>query len=319
MTQPDLDAEYRQIREECGLLERIERSGLDLAGPEAAEYLQGQLTNDIEAIEVGDGCYAALLDRKGHLQSDMRVLRTDDEAFWIDTEKSTAAAVYKHLKMYKIGRKVELNQSDRQIISLIGPGALEVLGSSPGDEYRSATISLAGAKCLSVATDLGVDLILEVDSFEAVTIELKSRRAVPVSAASVEILRVESGRPKFGAEMNEKNMPAEAGIVETAVSFTKGCYIGQEPVARLHYKGKPNRHLRSLRFIGPVSSGGRVRLGDRELGNVGTAVLSPATGSIGIAILSKEAEPGVTVEVGDADSPSQAEVVELPFLEDPFT
>lgn len=319
MTRPDLDAEYRQIREECGLLPRSERVSLAVNGPEAADYLQGQLTNDIEAIAVGDGCYAALLDRKGHLQSDMRVLRVGDGEIWIDVEASAADAVFRHLNMYKIGRDVSVERTGREILSLVGPASLEVLGTSPGDEYRSAPLTLAGAECLVVSTDLGLDVICEEDDCAAVTAELVSRKAVPVSASAVEILRVESGRPRFGAEMNEKNMPAEAGIVEQAVSFTKGCYIGQEPVARLHYKGSPNRHLRGLRFEGPVSTGDPVRLGDRELGSVGTAVLSPATGSIGIAILRKEAEPGVTVEVGEAGSPSRAEVVELPFREDPFS
>lgn len=318
MTRPDLDAEYRQIREECGLLPRDERVILSVKGPEAADYLQGQLTNDIEAIEPGHGCYAALLDRKGHLQSDMRVLRVSDDEIWVDVEASAADAVFRHLNMYKIGREVSVEKSGRKILSLVGPASLEVLGTSPGDEYRSTPATIAGAECLVVATDLGLDVICGEEDAAAVRTELESRKAVPVSAAAVEILRVESGRPRFGAEMNEKNMPAEAGIVEQAVSFTKGCYIGQEPVARLHYKGSPNRHLRGLRFDGPVSTGDPVRLGDRELGSVGTAVLSPATGSIGIAILRKEAEPGVTVEVGDADSPSSAEVVELPFREEPF-
>jgi len=316
MTQPDLDAEYRQIREECGLLPRTDRFNITVAGAEAAEYLQGQLTNDIEAIEVGHGCYAALLDRKGHMQGDMRVLRVSEDEIWIDTEASAGPAVFKHLDMYKIGRKVTVAQSDRATLSLVGPGSLEVLGSSPGGEYRSATVTLAGAECLSVGTDLGVDILCETGDADAIRAELESRRAVEVSAAAVEILRVESGRPRFGAEMTQKTMPAEAGIVETAISFTKGCYIGQEPVARLHYKGSPNRFLRGLRFNGPVSGGDPVRLGDRELGNVGTAVLSPDAGSIGIAILRKEAEPGATVEVGSPDSPSQAEVVELPFRED---
>ena len=82
----ELDAQYRQLREECGLLDRCERGKLIVSGPEAAEYLQGQLTNDVEALAPGEGQYAALLDRKGHMQADMRLLRTADEDFWIDTE-----------------------------------------------------------------------------------------------------------------------------------------------------------------------------------------------------------------------------------------
>ena len=101
--------------------------------------------------------------------------------------------------------------------------------------------------------------------------------------------------------MTTATIPQEAGINERAVSFTKGCYIGQETVARLHYRGKPNRHLRGLRLARPGANGDPVRLGERELGTVGTAVLSPAHGPIALAILRREAEPGATVEVGDGD------------------
>ena len=112
-------------------------------------------------------------------------------------------------------------------------------------------------------------------------------------------MRVESGRPRFGREMTTATIPQEAGINERAVSFTKGCYIGQETVARLHYRGKPNRHLRGLRLERAAAAGDPVRLGERELGTIGTAVLSPAHGPIALAILRREAEPGATVEVAD--------------------
>ena len=107
-------------------------------------------------------------------------------------------------------------------------------------------------------------------------------------------------------------MPAEAGIVERAVSFTKGCYIGQETVARLHYKGKPNRHLRGLRLERarrrPATP---LRLGEKEVGRVGSAAVSPALGPIGLAILRREAEPGAELAVGEDGV--TAEVVALPF------
>ena len=134
--------------------------------------------------------------------------------------------------------------------------------------------------------------------------------AEPVSEEAAEIARVEAGRPRFGREMTTATIPQEAGINERAVSFTKGCYIGQETVARLHYKGKPNRHLRGLRLERAVAAGDPVLLGERELGTVGTAVLSPARGPIALAILRREAEPGAAVQVGEG---VPAEVVELPF------
>src|SRR5262249_4614066 len=132
-----------------------------------------------------------------------------------------------------------------------------------------------------------------------------------VSAGAAEIVRIESGRPRFGAEMGTETMPAEAGIVERAVSFTKGCYIGQETVARLHYKGKPNRHLRGLRLSAPAPQSERVRLGEKEGGALGSAPVPPVFGAIGLAILRREAEPGDTVGVGEDGV--TAEVVALPF------
>ncbi|HNH86446.1 MAG TPA: glycine cleavage T C-terminal barrel domain-containing protein, partial [Solirubrobacterales bacterium] len=217
--------------------------------------------------------------------------------------------------MYKIGRKVEVGETDRALFSLIGPAAVEVTGLTPGSENDFTETVIAGAGCLVVVTALGLDVICDPGSSDAVRAQLEADRAVPVSAEAAEILRVERGRPRFGFDMTEANMPAEAGIVDRAVSFTKGCYIGQEPVARLHYKGRPNRHLRGLRPGGPVAHGDPVRLGDRQLGEVGTAVLSPASGRIALSILRKEAEPGSVVTVETEAGEVEAEVVELPFIE----
>jgi folate-binding protein YgfZ len=114
--------------------------------------------------------------------------------------------------------------------------------------------------------------------------------------------------------MSADHMPAEAGIVERAVDFEKGCYIGQEPVARLHYRGKPNRTLRGLRLSAPVSHGEMLRLGEKEVGTIGTACLSPAHGPIALAIVRREAEPGERLAVGDGDV--TGEVIELPFTTD---
>ena len=137
--------------------------------------------------------------------------------------------------------------------------------------------------------------------------------AVAVGPEAVEILRIEAGTPRFGAEMTTETLPAEAGIVEDAVSFTKGCYIGQETVARLHYKGRPNRHLRGLRLGAPVLPGSPLRLGDKEVGRVGGACVSPAFGPIALAILRREAEPGADLAVGEGEDGVTARVVDLPF------
>ncbi|HVD40675.1 MAG TPA: glycine cleavage T C-terminal barrel domain-containing protein [Solirubrobacterales bacterium] len=295
----EIDAQYRQLREECGLVEWPGRGLLIVSGPEAAEYLQGQLTNDTEAIEPGQWIYAALLDRKGHMQADMRVLRPGEgPELWLDLEPEGLAAASRHLQMYKIGREVEVVDAseDHTLLSLIGPRANEIVR------------SVAGA---SLRTDAGVDLIVPPAERDRVRDALLDAGAVEVSPEAAEILRIEAGRPRFGAEMGTETMPAEAGIVERAVSFTKGCYIGQETVARLHYKGKPNRHLRGLKLSAPARPGAALRLGEKEVGTLGSAALSPALGPIGLAILRREAEPGATVAVGE-DGVTAA-VVALPF------
>jgi folate-binding protein YgfZ len=309
---PELDAQYRVLRDSAGALHRVGRRVIAVNGPEAAEYLQGQLTNDVEALEPGDGCYSALLDRKGRMQADMRVLRHDD-GFVIDTEPETGDAVLRHLSMYKIGRDVEVadTSGERALISVIGPAAAQIVLDGPaGAEGANRRIQIAGADAVAIATDLGLDLLVGADDVDAALSDLAGRGAEPVSEQAAEIARVESGRPRFGREMTAATMPQEAGINERAVSFTKGCYIGQETVARLHYKGKPNRRLVGLRLNGSAGADDPIRLGERELGTVGTAVLSPARGPIALAIVRREAELGDTVEVGDG---ATAELVELPF------
>ena len=309
---PDIDAEYRQIREECGLLVR-ERAGIAVVGPEAGEYLQGQITNDADGLATGSGCYALLLDRKGHIQADMRLLRPEAESFRIDTDPSAGPGLLKHLKTYMIGRKVEVEEAPVTILSLLGPASVVVSGLAPGEEFASTPATVAGIECLAVATDCGLDLICAPQHADALRDQLVADGAVPVSQAAAEILRVESGRPALGKEMAAAPMPAEAGVVERAVDFTKGCYVGQEPVARLHYRGRPNRHLRGLVLDGPAADGDPVGLGERNLGSIGTAVISPASGRIALAILRREAEPGTLVSIGTADGETTGTVVDLPF------
>jgi folate-binding protein YgfZ len=310
----EIDAQYRQLREECGLVERADRGLLVVSGAEAAEYLQGQLTNDIEAVEPGDGCYAALLDRKGHMQADMRVLRPGEGAeLWLDLEPEGFEAARRHLGMYKIGRQVEVENSseERSLLSLVGPRAVEIAGSAPLPENACETVTVGGVACIAIGAAAGIDLLVPLAERDRVRDALLGAGAVEVSPEAAKIVRIEAGRPRFGAEMGMETMPAEAGIVEQAVSFTKGCYIGQETVARLHYKGKPNRHLRGLRFSGPARAGDPLLLGEKEVGAVGSAAISPALGAIGLAILRREAEPGATLTVGEDGV--TATVIALPF------
>jgi tRNA-modifying protein YgfZ len=309
----ELDAQYRQLREECGLLVRDGRGFIDVLGSDAAEYLQGQVTNDVEALAVGDGQYAALLDRKGHMQTDMRLLRVGDGAILIDLEAAAKDQALKHLTMYSIGRDVQVGDAsdERALLSLIGPRAAEIAGTAPLPEFANEPAQVAGIDVVAAGTRDGIDLLFPAAERDRLVAALTAAGAVEVSAEAAEIVRVESGVPRFGAEMDAATMPAEAGIVEDAVSFTKGCYIGQETVARLHYKGKPNRHLRGLKLSGAAAPGAALRLGEKEVGTLGGAVVSPAHGPIGLAIVRREAEPGATLTVGEDGV--TAEVVALPF------
>jgi folate-binding protein YgfZ len=309
----ELDAQYRQLREECGLLVRDGRGVIALTGPDGAEYLQGQITNDVEALGVGEGQYAALLDRKGHMQTDLRVLWAADEEILVDMEPQTKDAALRHLTMYSIGRDVSVADAtgEKSLISLIGPRAAEIASSPPLPEFANDAVGVAGIEALAVGTRDGIDLFCATADRERLLAALLDAGAVEVSPEAVEIVRVEAGVPRFGAEMDAGTMPAEASIVEQAVSFTKGCYIGQETVARLHYKGRPNRHLRGLKLSGAATPGASLRLGEKEVGTLGGAVVSPALGPIGLAIVRREAEPGTELAVGEDGV--TAEVVALPF------
>jgi folate-binding protein YgfZ len=307
-----LAAEDRILRERCGLVDRSERGKLALSGPEAKAFLHGQVTQDIEGLEPGRGAYAAFLTHKGKMVGDLRVLDTGDELL-LDTERSALQDLFNMIRRFKLGMDVELHKRTLEtgLLSLIGPEARRVAGATglPDAEHANAPGEIGGHPVRLVVTDLGIDVLCAAERTEGVRGALEAAGAVAVSEPAVEVLRVESGRPRWGFELDEGVIPQEAGLNERAVSFTKGCYVGQETVARLHYRGKPNRHLRGLRLSEPVETGTPIRLGEREVGRVGSAAASPRLGPIALAILRREAEPGATVAVGEAT----AEVVALPF------
>jgi tRNA-modifying protein YgfZ len=291
-------SEYELLTESVGLLDRSERAKFLVRGGEAVDFLQGQVSNDVEALAPGTGCYATILNHKGKLRTDLRILR-GTEFLFLDTEAIGHAVLRHMLATYTLGRDVQWEDvtESRSLLSLIGPGARAALDVDVPEEEHAW---VEGEHGLYVATDLGVDVIgpagLELD-------------AEPVSEAAAECLRIEAGRPRLGYDMDSETIPQEAGINERAVSFTKGCYVGQETVARLHYKGKPNRYLRGLRLSAPVERRTEIVLGEKVVGRVASTCVSPRLGPIALALVRREAAPGDTVAVGDA----QAEVVELPF------
>ena len=299
-------AEYELLRESVGLVARAERLKVVLRGGDAAEFLQGQVTNDVETLAAGEGCYAALLTHKGKLRADMRVLRGEDW-IWLDGEPPGRAPLMHTLETYSLGRDVAFEDvsEERAILSLIGPAARDRVETAPPEREHAF---VPGEHGLYVTSDLGVDVICDADDADGVREALGVEE---VGADAAECLRIEAGRPRLGLDMDGDTIPQEAGLNDRAVSFTKGCYVGQETVARLHYKGKPNRHLRGLRLSEPGSKGDPVLANGKRVGALGSACVSPVHGPIALAVLRREAGPGDTVLVGDGQA--RAQVVELPF------
>jgi len=303
-------ADTRVLTDSCGLVDRSERGKLALTGAEAKTFLHGQVTNDIEGLEPGRGCYAAFLTHKGKMLGDLRVLDVGDELL-LDTERVALQELFNMIRRFKLGREVELHKRtlETALLSLVGPEARRVAGAEDlVDEHANRRAEIAGVTVVLVATDVGVDVFVPAESKELVAAEL-GVQAVGEEAA--EVLRVETGRPRYGVDLDEGVIPQEAGLNERAVSFTKGCYVGQETVARLHYRGKPNRHLRGLRLSAPAASGEALRLGEKEVGRLGSVAVSPVHGPIALAIVRREAAVGDTLAVGEGGV--TAEVVALPF------
>jgi folate-binding protein YgfZ len=307
------DTEYRAVTEACGLLDRSERGKLALTGADTKAFLQGQVSNDIEALTPGSGCYAAFLTPKGKMLGDIRILDAGDEIL-LDTERVALQELFNMIRRFSVGYDVELHKRtlQRGLLSLLGPeaDAIAAVGELGPAEDSHAVIEVDGVAARAIRTDLGIDLLCDAEDTESLTAALTSRGAEPASATVADCVRVEHGRPRYGLDLDDSVIPQEAGLNDRAVSFTKGCYVGQETVARLFYRGKPNRQLRGLRLSASAPTGAEITLGDKVVGQLGSIAQSPALGSIALALVRREAPPGSDVLVG----PDQidAVVVELP-------
>jgi len=323
-----LAAEHAVVNERCGLLDRSERGKLALSGAGAVEFLNGQVTNELADLAPGEGRYAAFLTHKGKMLGDLRILATGEDAdgapteLQLDTERVALQELFDMIRRFKVGYDVELHKRtlERGLLSLIGPESDRVAGTDGADsassslaaeEHANAPVEIDGITALAIRTDVGVDLLCDAADTERLRDALLARGAQVVSEQTAECVRVERGRPRYGVDIDGSTIPQEAGLNERAVSFTKGCYVGQETVARLHYKGKPNRHLRGLRLSAPVASGAELRLGERTVGHLGSVAISPTLGPIALALVRREAAPGETVRVGETSV--TAKIGELPF------
>jgi tRNA-modifying protein YgfZ len=305
-------SDYRSATEACGLLDRSERGKLALTGADAKTFLQGQVTNDVESLSPGQGCYAAFLTPKGKMLGDLRILDAGDEIL-LDTERMALQELFNMIRRFSIGFDVELHKRtlERGLLSLLGPESEAVAAVGLGEpEHSHVPVDVGGVEARAIRTDLGVDLLCDAGDVDGLRAALADAGVVPVSEAVAECLRVERGRPRYGVDLDDTVIPQEAGLNDRAVSFTKGCYVGQETVARLHYRGKPNRQLRGLRLTDAASTGDELTFEGRTVGRLGSVAVSPRYGPIALALVRREAPVGSVVAVGDG---AQGEVVELPF------
>jgi folate-binding protein YgfZ len=304
---------YAAMTQGAALVDRSATGKLALTGPEAKAFLNGQVSNEIEELEPGTGCYAALLTPKGKMLADLRVLDLGPPTheLLLLCERSALQALFDALRRFNVGFDAELHKRtlQRGLLSLIGPKAGELVGAAvPAAEHANVRAEIG----VLIRTDVGIDVLCDSEDTDRVRAALLDAGAVEIDEAAADVLRVERGRPRYGVDLDDSVIPQEAGLNERAVSFTKGCYVGQETVARLHYRGKPNRHLRGLRLGEQVQPGTELRLGEREVGRLTSVAASPRFGAVGLALVRREAQPGDVLDAGGV----AAEVVELPFAQE---
>ena len=340
------------VRSAAGLFRHRDRGVIAVRGADRSRWLQGMLSNDVASLSpgaTGSGCYAALLTPKGKIVADMQVLLRPD-AFWLDLAGSATAGVIERLGRYIIADDVALSDESPALgrLAVEGPAAEAVLRDAGVDELPESDavldVTLAGVE-VAIARfgwtgECGFQLFVPSQSETAgatVGAALLAAGAghglVEASAEALDILRIEAGVPRQGRELSEEVLPDEARL-SRAISHTKGCYTGQEIIARLHSRGQVNHLLVGLEFedaaaltsapepgakIWPGSagssesgpeSGPESALG-RPIGELTSACLSPKMGQIGLAFVRRaQAEPGTLLRIAGA----AARVAELPFL-----
>jgi tRNA-modifying protein YgfZ len=314
-------ADYATVTEGVGLLDASERGKLALTGSGAKEFLQGQVTQDVVSLTPGHGSYAAFLTPKGKMLGDLRVLDVSTPSpptheLLLDTERVALQPLFNMIRSYSLGFDVELHKRTLEcgLLELIGPLAEELVtraGVTLGPrEHDHVELVLGGVSARAIRTPVGADLLFASEDLGAMRAAALEAGAVEVGAEAAECLRIELGRPRYGLDLDDSVIPQEAGLNERAVSFTKGCYVGQETVARLFYRGKPNRELRGLSSAEPLPVGTELKLAERVVGTVTSSALSPRHGAVALAIVRREAPVGTIVRAGEEHD---AVVVQLPF------
>ncbi len=328
--------QYRALRQDAALVNRSGRGRLRLSGSDRRDYLQGLLTNDILALTAGSGCYACLLTAQGRMVSDMYVLETGSDIL-IDLEGVVTSRIAEHLERFIFSEDAEVTNISGSTAQLgvFGPKspgvvakalhlipaeteleAMPILGNRTV-EWNATSVTIVRRDDLGV---MGFDLVVALEHASALTSALEAVGVVPVEFEVAEACRVEAGRPVFGKDMTEDTIPLEAGIQDRAISLTKGCYVGQEIIIRVLHRGhgRVARRLVGLTFS-PESSvpaaGTPIRLGDRDIGTITSAVLSPALQRpIAMGYVHRDfVEPGTAVAIVNDGQVVPGVVAGLPF------
>ncbi|MBI5379194.1 MAG: aminomethyl transferase family protein [Nitrospirae bacterium] len=326
----DPPAECRSIRQTVGLADLSRRGKIRLTGKDRAEFLHGQVTNDIKKLQPGEGVYAVFTTPKAKILGEVVVSCLSD-ALWLAVPGEIAAAMVAHLDRFLFTADVMIEDlTDRYAcLSLQGPVARKALEAAiPGvvppapygvweGAWKAYPLLVVGSASTG---EEGYDCYLPVEGAEALWGALREAGKPwglqPVGLEALEILRIETGIPRYGAELDETVMPLEARL-DHAISYTKGCYVGQETIARIHYQGHVNKILVGLKGEGAAipSQGDVLYKEGQEVGRVTSAVLSPTLEAVVALGYAKRAssEPGTALTIQTAAGDVQAVVTELPF------
>jgi folate-binding protein YgfZ len=334
----DAAAEYRAVREGAGVAHRGDLRTLRLWGRDPVRMLNGLLTNDLASAAPGQGVYGTMLTAKGRVVAELRAFRraTADPAEVLAVLPNEALEpATAHLRKFvpPMFARWEDASAALGVLGVYGPRAAEqlqrVLGTAlaePGeDRFVEAPFGDHGvlvARTLEAGLEDGYDIVAPAESLAPLWDALLEREGVrPVGFGALQTLRVEAGRPRYGAELTEETIPTEAfestGLLSRAISFTKGCYTGQEVIIRIAHRGHVNRHLRGLLLGDSPAPTSRTPLfhpdTGREVGWTASAAHSPLLRqTVALAYVRREVEPGGTVRFGSADGPPVT-VAALPF------
>ena len=286
------------------------RDVVRVSGPDAERYLQGQLSQDVAALAPGAWAWALVLSPQGRLDAFVRVYRASAGEFVLDTDAGTGPALVTRLLRFRLRTKVEVQQLGWRAVAVRGPGAVSLWPSvAQAEDLVAVPFEWGGLA--------GYDLLGAGP--------VAPGAAVAVGQDDYEAVRIEAGFPRHGAELDERTIPAEAGLVEASASFTKGCYTGQELVARIDSRGSNvPRHLRGLLLSGPATAGEplyRAEAGAepaKEAGRLTSVALSPERGWVALGYLGRAVTEGETVVVGGEGGLTsvRAEVRALPLSSD---